>query len=251
MKKLLIFILVFISSQSLFPQKKNSEYIKNFFIIGGDIATAPAHFDNHDFVNLGLTAAITAGAFLADNTVRDFAGRNHSSFNDGMFSIDKYAIEFAVISIGGIGGYGLAANDYKAKELGLKLAEAVFYSEVLGEVIKVAAGRSRPFTGKGHSDFNPLSFADEKNSFPSGHTILAFSFATVMAAENDNIIWKVGWYTLAAVMSGARIYHDMHWISDVAMGACIGYFIGDFTVNHYTNKKMNTSNYSLSFRVNI
>ena len=250
-KPLILFILFFISNQCLFAQKSNSEYIKNFFILGGDIATAPAHFDKHDFVNLGITSAIVAGAFLADNSVREFAGRNHSGFNDGLLSIDKYALGFSVVSIGGIGGYGLIANDYKAKELGLKLAEAVCYSELIGEIIKITAGRSRPYTGKGHTDFNPFNLSDDKNSFPSNHTIFAFAFARVMAGESNNIFWKAGWYTLAAVMAGARSYHDMHWLSDLALGACIGYFVGDFTVNHYTNKKDNTQNYTLSFKVNL
>lgn len=251
MKNYIFAIIIAITTQSIFAQKTNTEYIKNFFIVGGDIATAPAHFDKQDFINLGITLAVTTGAYFADNQVRDFAAHNQSKFNDAIFSMDNYALEIAAVTIGGIGGYGLAANDYKAKELGLKLAEAVFYSEILGEIMKVAAGRSRPYTGSEHTSFNPISFEDSKNSLPSGHTILAFSFATVMASQNDNIFWKIGWYSLATVMSGARLYHDMHWVSDVALGALIGHFIGNFTINHYTNKSVESSEYTFALRIKI
>jgi hypothetical protein len=35
----------------------------------------------------------------------------------------------------------------------------------------------------------------------------------------------------------ARIYNDQHWLSDVILGAAIGYFVGEFISNHSTNKK--------------
>jgi membrane-associated phospholipid phosphatase len=66
----------------------------------------------------------------------------------------------------------------------------------------------------------PFSFND---SFPSGHTTVAFAWATVFA-ENYGI-WYIT-YPVAVMCGAARIYKNMHWASDVFVGAMIGTFFG-------------------------
>ena len=83
----------------------------------------------------------------------------------------------------------------------------------------------------------PFSVADDRVSFPSGHSTLAFAFSTVMAHQVNNIFWKVGWFSAAGLVSYARMYHDQHWFSDVLIGGAIGYFTGRFVVNHPLNNK--------------
>jgi len=52
-----------------------------------------------------------------------------------------------------------------------------------------------------------------------------------MANYMENIYWKIFWYGSAGIVGMARIYHNKHWLSDVFLGASIGYFIGRFVVN--------------------
>jgi PAP2 superfamily len=51
---------------------------------------------------------------------------------------------------------------------------------------------------------------------------LAFSSATILSYNIDEWWSYAGFYSMAGLVAGARIYKDQHWLSDVVMGACIG-----------------------------
>ena len=85
--------------------------------------------------------------------------------------------------------------------------------------IKLFAGRERPSTGsEAGGEWNgPLSyFRKNKNqsissfdAFPSGHTLMAFSIATVFAEQySDNIIVSVACSTGASLVGISRISED-------------------------------------------
>jgi len=64
-------------------------------------------------------------------------------------------------------------------------------------------------------------------SFPSGHTIAAFSAATVYAQRYSHKKW-VKWvaYGLAVVDGVSRVSLQSHYASDVFLGATLGYIFG-------------------------
>ena len=91
-------------------------------------------------------------------------------------------------------------------------------------VLKIATGRSRPDSSPGESkEFSPFSGAD---AFPSGHTTVAFAFASSLC-EETNATW-VPWvaYPAAAMVGWARVVQDRHWLSDVVAGAALGTWAG-------------------------
>ncbi len=251
-KQISFFILLLTYSNISFGQvNKFPQDFKNFFIVGGDIATAPLHFDSKDWILFSSTIAVTAAVVAADKDVRAFALRSRSNLNDNLFNMDNYFyIPTAAVSVVGIYGYGLFAENTNIRKLGLRLGEATFYASILDVLLKGVIGRRRPEEDLGDVTFKPFQFDIEKSSLPSGHTILAFSFASVMAHEIDNIYWKVGWYSFASLVGMSRIYHDKHWGSDVVLGAALGYFIGDFVNGHYTNSDSENTNLSLTFSFN-
>ena len=63
-----------------------------------------------------------------------------------------------------------------------------------------------------------------RNSFPSGHTAIAFMGAEFLWQEYKDVsIWYgIAGYTIAAGTGAFRIYNNKHWVGDVAFGAGIG-----------------------------
>lgn len=63
-----------------------------------------------------------------------------------------------------------------------------------------------------------------KNSFPSGHTAMAFANATFMDKEYGlvNPAYSIGGYGLATLTGVGRSLNNRHWTSDVLAGAGIG-----------------------------
>jgi membrane-associated phospholipid phosphatase len=75
------------------------------------------------------------------------------------------------------------------------------------------------------------SFLRGRGSFPSGHTIAAFSVATIVARRYANHRWiPYAAYGLAAVVGFSRVSLSAHFLSDVFMGAALGYSVSRFAV---------------------
>lgn len=63
-----------------------------------------------------------------------------------------------------------------------------------------------------------------KDSFPSGHTAMAFTGAQIMHEEygHKNIAYSIGGYAIGASTGYLRMVNNRHWVSDVVAGAGIG-----------------------------
>jgi hypothetical protein len=250
----LLFVFFQFLSFASFPQtgEKIKNDLKDFFKVGEDVFSAPAHFDKDDILNLSGTLVLTGGAFFVDEEIKDFSQSNKSSFLDGLFEIDRYYHwESMVISIAGIYTYGLAADERDVRNLAVQLSESMVFSSLINLTTKFIAGRARPYTEIGNTDFMPFNFTWEHSSIPSGHTTLSFAYSTVIADVYNNFLWKLGWYSAAVLVGAARIYHNAHWFSDTILGAAIGYFVGRFVRNHSINQQIqkakDNQNFSFSF----
>ncbi len=63
-------------------------------------------------------------------------------------------------------------------------------------------------------------------SFPSGHAVLVFAAATVLALSGLSRRWRVGALVLAALVGASRVAVGHHWPTDVIAGAVLGVGIG-------------------------
>jgi membrane-associated phospholipid phosphatase len=131
----------------------------------------------------------------------------------------------------------LRKNQYDQKTA-LLAGEALLNSEILVEVMKVSSQRLRPYTLPPQGDFDDTFFkghtAISSSSFPSGHTIAAFSLATIFARRYGNHHRWVPWvaYGLAGVVGFSRLSLQEHFPSDVFLGAALGYSVSRFAVLH-------------------
>ena len=97
--------------------------------------------------------------------------------------------------------------------------------------VQFFVGRTRPF---GNVLTMPLvSFV--LYSFPSIHTAAAFSALPVLDLEFSKLKWF--WLGFAFLIALSRIYIGLHYFSDIAAGAFLGYLIGRFYVLREKGKK--------------
>jgi membrane-associated phospholipid phosphatase len=256
--KIKLFILINLFwSIIILPQDelKPRHDVSNFFKVGGDVFTSPSKFDSKDWIILGSSIGLTTGAFLIDEEIKSFALSNQNSFNDALFEMDKYYhIEFMAAGIGALYIYGLSADNYKVRNLALRLTEATVFASLINLGTKFVLGRGRPQVNESATNFKLFNTTWEFTSLPSGHSTLSFAYSTVLAGEYKNFFWKFGWYTAAALVGAARIYHNVHWFSDVVLGAAIGYAVGEFVNNHKSNNPKNyppNEDFNLSFRIQL
>lgn len=132
---------------------------------------------------------------------------------------------------------GLIRKDSKMQSTALLAGEAVADAEIVTTVLKDATKRVRPagMTTRGNyadSWFESSgSFIRGNGSFPSGHTIAAFSVAAVIARRYRNHRWiAYSAYGLAALIGFSRLSLSAHFLSDVFMGGALGYSISRFAV---------------------
>lgn len=230
-----LFVFNFSAQAQVKDNLKND--IKNLFEVGGEVYTAPLNFDKNDWINFSATIGATVGAYFLDDEVRKFAQENRTKFLDEIAVYDDYYLYLGTASFAATYLYGLIGKNDYMRELGLQIGEAMLYAGVTTLAIKISLGRSRPFRNEGNSEFDVFQFDDSKYSFSSGHSSLAFAFSTVAAEQIDNFFWKAAWMTAAALVASGRIYQDVHWFSDVVMGASIGYFIGRLVVSYHKKEQ--------------
>lgn len=106
---------------------------------------------------------------------------------------------------------GLIRRDSKMQSTALLAGEAIANAEILTTVMKDIDRRLRPADIAPNGEFDDSWFQDNKRylhsngSFPSGHTIAAFSIATVVAAAMElSIDGSLTWPTGARRWSGSR-----------------------------------------------
>lgn len=130
-------------------------------------------------------------------------------------------------------GIGLLQKDIYAQQTYVLAAEAVLDAEMLTSVMKDVTRRLNPGLVPPGGNFSATWFRKKNGSwirgigsFPSGHTIAAFSVATVYARRYPHPAWR-RWaaYGLAGVVGFSRVSLETHFVSDVFAGAALGYFI--------------------------
>ena len=196
----------------------------DLFVAGGFAATTIALFPVDEHLAKRLQNPGTQANRFLHHAATDF---------EWFGSTGPFIIGGSLYAIGMLGHHGELAD------LGWHGVEAAIVADGATFVLKGMLGRSRPFVSR---DTSPRDFhfaggfgKDDRRSFPSGHTTTAFAVAAAVTGEAQRH-WPTQWWSTwlvapamyggATMVGAARMYHNVHWASDVAMGAAIGTFTG-------------------------
>jgi len=145
---------------------------------------------------------------------------------------DAISLSSKISNAGTIALAGLPATMYvwgslystdRSRETGLLTGEAVANSFIVNQMLKTALGRERPTAtdGQGHF-FQQFS----SPSFPSDHSMLSWTAASVIAHEYPGWLSQTLAYGTAGAVSIARVTGREHFPSDVVVGGALGWMIG-------------------------
>jgi hypothetical protein len=164
---------------------------------------APAVFIGYGLISLGGNNAIRRLDYSTHAELKeDFPTFTHRA--------DNYLRYAPVIAVYGLDLVGVKAENTIADRSMMLLSSYVIASLSVSSV-KGFSNRMRP---SGNND----------QSFPSGHTAIAFMAAEFVHQEyKDQSIWySVGGYAIATGTGVLRMYNNAHWLSDVVAGAGFG-----------------------------
>lgn len=204
---------------------KGTSFKKVFWNIPGDqkaIWTSPLHIHATDSAWLLPLGAATAGLIGSDEHSMARARSNATATTLGKNVSDGTLVGMASVPAfmyvwGGLHGYP------RAHETGLLSGEALINSYVVDEALKFAFARERPTAVDGQGRF----FQTIGNaSFPSTHSTLGWSLASVIAHEYPGWLSQTLAYGGATAISVSRVAGRQHFPSDVVAGAAVGWLIG-------------------------
>lgn len=253
------FLFLFIFNPGLFSQiveanSDSSNIIHSFkddvtsvYNTGVRLISAPSDFDRKDWITLGSVAALTSAAFIFDEGNREFWQRNKTKTLDDISELGRIygEISYAAILSGSLFLGGKIFNSKDVSATGRMLIEGLIYAGLTTTIIKFTTGRSRPYKNEGNFNFNFFQTTNDYLSFPSGHSTVAFTLSSILSQRINNTYASVGLYSLAVITMWQRMYSDNHWLSDVILGASIGYFIGKAVVKFDDYSKSDPGNDSV------
>lgn len=202
----------------------------------GYVFSGPTRWEGTDWAKAGGMLALTGGAALLDDEWYGLMDRNRNSADDKLADVtvlygDAPGI---ILFAGGFYATGLFTRNTWLRETGLLVGTSILLSGAVSTITKTIIGRARPYTGLGNHEFKPFTLTDEDYlSFPSGHTVVAFSISTVLSRRIGNPWATIGLYALATGTAVSRTYTRHHWLSDVVCGGVLSTLISHSIVSWY------------------
>ncbi|MBC7556031.1 MAG: phosphatase PAP2 family protein [Chryseobacterium sp.] len=156
-------------------------------------------------------ALVTTGFVLLYNpkvneNIKNSIQKNNSNFKT---SIDNYTQFVPGATVFALNAFGVRGK-HNWKDAGLIYAGSIAIASIFVLPLKAITQEERP-------DFSA------NNSFPSGHTAIAFASAEFLRQEYKNTPW-IGYagYAIATATGVLRMYNNRHWFGDVLAGAGFG-----------------------------
>ena len=240
------------TEQSSTKANSDDPFFKALLKDEAEIWTAPLRFSLKDWALVAGMSVLTGYLISNDESIysrfKAYQGKNKW--------VDDVSPIMTLLGDGnvslGISGFfylsGFALKDEKAKDTGKLVLMSLIHSGVVVQLLKHLTGRQRPEAENGIDRWDGPSgffkrYKDNRDmyydAFPSGHTITVWSTATVIAHQyNKSVFVPILSYGLATLSGLSRITEDTHWLSDVFVGAVLGFAIGKFIYRKRSRKFM-------------
>lgn len=173
---------------------------------------------------LGTGIGLAFAVHPADNTLNGRLGHDHRVFVAGAVIGEMPTILSAAALTYTV---GRLTDRPRAEHLGMDLIEATALSEGIVQGAKQTIRRERPMQKSG-------ALPSSGYSMPSGHATVTFAAATVL---QQHLGYKAGLptYLIASYVAMSRLHDNVHYASDVIIGAATGIIIGRTVTWHGRN----------------
>jgi hypothetical protein len=184
-----------------------------------------------------------SGPILLDQPARDLfrGGSVHVEHVAAKYSdtLLQTAVVFPIVVDAGIVALGVHREPDVAAQMALIDAEALGFAGVVSLFSERIVARERPYIRdcvNGASLDNPCGIEGDRISFFSGHTSATFTNAGLTCLHHQHLplwgggapdVWACIWTLAVGTATGAfRLIADKHYLSDVVMGAVVGWTSG-------------------------
>jgi membrane-associated phospholipid phosphatase len=183
----------------------------------------------------------TAGLIAGDKHIAGAIPRGNRNVSQSISDVGLYS---TLATTGVLYLSGIFGKNEHAKEAGFLGFEAFGNTLVVDALTQIITGRERPLEGSGQGRFFVNNALD--SAFPSQHSGLTWSMASVLAHEYPKPWVEILAYGTATTVSVTRVTGLKHFPSDVVVGAVFGYFIGQHIF--HAHSRFSHELHSLRFR---
>lgn len=117
---------------------------------------------------------------------------------------------------------GTIQHDKKLQQESFKAIVNIAVSTAVSQLLKISIQRTRPALAYPTIVYEAEPIGSATYSFPSGHTTLAFTYATALTLQYKKWYVAVPAYLWAGSVGYSRMYLGKHFPSDVLAGAVLG-----------------------------
>jgi membrane-associated phospholipid phosphatase len=180
--------------------------------------TEPLRLRWPDAKTLAPFAAFTGALFASDAALSRRVPGSTAQVNRSV-NISDYATYSLIGAAGASYFWGHFIHDDHLRETGFLAGEAALNSTAVAYLFKTMTARPRPLEANGNG-----TFFQGGASFPSEHSAIAWSVASVVAHEYPGPLTKLAAYGLASAVTLTRVTGKQHFPSDVVIGSALGWY---------------------------
>ncbi len=180
--------------------------------------TAPFHLDRQGATLFVPFIAFTGSLMAGDAWISRQIPDNPSQINRSK-NISDYATYSLATAAGASYLLGQFTHNDHLSETGFLAGEAALNSVAVTYLFQTMTQRPKPFEDNGNG-----TFFHGGSSFPSEHSAIAWSVASVIAHEYPGTLTKIAAYGLASAVTLTRVTGKQHFPSDAVVGSALGWY---------------------------